>query len=383
MGLIKFELIFNIFTVINLAILFLFLFFKKNNSISNKMLALIVINPGLNFINNIFILSGLIYNFHHNLYFSFATALLYGPLVHHYVNLMIGKKTAWFFPLHFLTLLFVILDFYFWGESLFLSSDRKKLYLDGLITSSYPWQMNFINAVFVLTQFVYFIISIFNVIDYSKRIKDFYSDIEKVSLNYIQKFIIVIFLLNVILIMSYVVLPTPIVEYIMIPTLINVIYLYIIYEAFQNSVIFSKIEFNSYENNIKSIYQLQDKTKNLPELSSEEVEEYYALVNDYFYKNKPFLSSILTIEKLADKLKIPKYQLSRVINIKTKRNFFEFINFHRIEEAKKILASQKMKVLSVDAVGYEVGFNSKSAFYRAFKKYTNQTPAQFSKKLKN
>ncbi len=88
----QFTLYYNIFTFINLLLISLFLFLRKEQSITNKILALIVVNPGLNFLNNAVILSGFIYTFPHTLFFSFATALLYAPLVHFYVNLMIGKK---------------------------------------------------------------------------------------------------------------------------------------------------------------------------------------------------------------------------------------------------------------------------------------------------
>ncbi len=199
-------------------------------------------------------------------------------------------------------------------------------------------------------------------------------------ISYIEKFIYLVFILNFILIFCYILIPTPIVEYIIIPTLVNIFYLYIVYEAFKNSVVFSKAEFEKHLKNIKPVYEGKSFKG---DLSQEQIEEYFKMLDEYLRKNKPFTNPEITIERLAKMTKIPKYKISKVINTKENKNFFDFINFYRIEEAKKMLKSEKMNFLSIDGVGYEVGFNSKSAFYRAFKKFTHQTPKEFFKSSSN
>ena len=47
--------------------------------------------------------------------------------------------------------------------------------------------------------------------------------------------------------------------------------------------------------------------------------------------------------------------------------------------AKKFLAEPKYNDYNIEAIGFECGFNSKSAFYMAFKKFTNATPSEFKK----
>ncbi len=54
------------------------------------------------------------------------------------------------------------------------------------------------------------------------------------------------------------------------------------------------------------------------------------------------------------------------------------INRYRIEEAMKRLVDQNSTGSLLDIV-YHAGFNSKSSFYNAFKKYTGMTPTQFKK----
>jgi AraC-like DNA-binding protein len=95
--------------------------------------------------------------------------------------------------------------------------------------------------------------------------------------------------------------------------------------------------------------------------------------------NKPYMEEDLTLFSLAAMMKIPPNHLSQVINMCEHRNFFDFINYYRVEEIKKIIHSDKYKNFSLLGIGFECGFNSKAAFNRAFKKFTGQTPSEFKK----
>jgi AraC-like DNA-binding protein len=93
--------------------------------------------------------------------------------------------------------------------------------------------------------------------------------------------------------------------------------------------------------------------------------------------SKPYLNPKITISEIADKLNTSDQYLSQVINEKTGMNFNDSINSFRIEEAKQLLASDIYSKLTIDAIAHKSGFNSKSPFYAAFKKYTGITPKQF------
>ncbi len=98
---------------------------------------------------------------------------------------------------------------------------------------------------------------------------------------------------------------------------------------------------------------------------------------EYMREEKPFSDAQLTIKELAQKTRIPAYHLSQVINEQFGKNFFDFINSYRIEEAKMQLSDPKNDYLSIQAIAFEVGFNSKSAFNNAFNKFAGITPSQF------
>ena len=72
------------------------------------------------------------------------------------------------------------------------------------------------------------------------------------------------------------------------------------------------------------------------------------------------------------------HHVSQVNYEKLNKSFFELLGSYRIEEAKKLL-SEKSTHKNVMEILYEVGFNSKSSFNTAFKKYTLKTPSEFRK----
>jgi len=58
-----------------------------------------------------------------------------------------------------------------------------------------------------------------------------------------------------------------------------------------------------------------------------------------------------------------------------------FFNQYRVEAAKELLLKPDLEHYSITSIGYQAGFNSKSTFYTAFKKFTNTTPGKFRKTL--
>ena len=93
--------------------------------------------------------------------------------------------------------------------------------------------------------------------------------------------------------------------------------------------------------------------------------------------SKPYLNPKLQISEIATQLNTNSQRLSQVINEKTGVNFNDTINYLRIEEAKQLLTSDSLNKHTIDAIAQKSGFNSKSPFYTAFKKYTGLTPKEF------
>ncbi|GLU43572.1 AraC family transcriptional regulator [Allomuricauda sp. NBRC 101325] len=86
-----------------------------------------------------------------------------------------------------------------------------------------------------------------------------------------------------------------------------------------------------------------------------------------------------TLKSLAEKLDTNANTVSKLINSATGANFNDYINQKRVELAKTRLLDAEFKHLTVEAIGQTVGFNSKSAFYNAFKKHAGQSPSAYVK----
>ena len=94
-----------------------------------------------------------------------------------------------------------------------------------------------------------------------------------------------------------------------------------------------------------------------------------------FEEDKFYRDNTICLDILSDHIQDNRYKVSQVINTYFSKNFYSFLNEYRIKEAKKLLVSEP--TLSVKAIMYEVGFNSKNSFYSAFKKITGQSPNDY------
>ena len=106
-------------------------------------------------------------------------------------------------------------------------------------------------------------------------------------------------------------------------------------------------------------------------------EEKFLMIKNHIKKNKRYLDPTFSLEKLSSEMGIGTSKLSHLINKESGRNFPEYINFLRVEKAKKYLIKSDFSAYTIVAIGLECGFNSKSTFYAAFKKFTNVNPSEF------
>lgn len=129
---------------------------------------------------------------------------------------------------------------------------------------------------------------------------------------------------------------------------------------------------------LKPIVELIPKQKPSPAIDDQKNKQILAL-KEFMVEQEPYLDSSLTIQDLAEQVKMPVKDLSALINLYMNKHFFDFINEYRIEKAKEILKDSSQKDVTILEILYQVGFNSKSSFSTSFKKYTGKTPTDFRK----
>ncbi len=98
-------------------------------------------------------------------------------------------------------------------------------------------------------------------------------------------------------------------------------------------------------------------------------------------KKKPFLEPQVSLQSLADAISESANHVSQVINDQHNMNFFDFINSYRITEMIGLLNIPKNKNLTLLALAFESGFNSKTTYNAAFKKQLGVTPSKHFKSL--
>ena len=112
-------------------------------------------------------------------------------------------------------------------------------------------------------------------------------------------------------------------------------------------------------------------------LKATEAVTYKKQLDQLIQKEKLFLRNGLKLNELADELKIPTYQLSEVLNQHMKTTFFDLINGYRVEEAKQRIKDNPQYTLL--QIAHDSGFNNKTSFVNAFKRFEGQTPSQYLK----
>jgi AraC-like DNA-binding protein len=90
-----------------------------------------------------------------------------------------------------------------------------------------------------------------------------------------------------------------------------------------------------------------------------------------------FLDQNLTLHSFARQVQIPARTISSCVNQHAGFNFNEWVNNFRVDKALALINDENMQHLSIEGIGAEAGFKSRSAMYTAFKKKTGRSPGQF------
>ncbi|WP_246048038.1 AraC family transcriptional regulator [Leptospira ilyithenensis] len=117
------------------------------------------------------------------------------------------------------------------------------------------------------------------------------------------------------------------------------------------------------------------------QLSSVNLDEIGNGLKHLMEEEKIYREDELNLSELASRISLSPHQLSEYLNLHLGKNFFQFVNFYRIKEAKTLCAEKKEKTIL--SIAYEVGFPSKSTFYDAFRRETGMSPTEYRKKIKS
>ena len=243
-----------------------------------------------------------------------------------------------------------------------------------IIMNDLPWQFYLLSALMYVHLFVYLGLTYKSLWKYRLIIKNKYSQIDKINLDWLSFALNTFGLLAFIsLIQNFIVLAKNRTVFMVTLVLLLIFIFYfvnkVILKALRQPEIFAGIAQN-------------ETTKYLgSNLTPSQIEDYKKQLLALLGTEKPFLNPQVSLANLSEELSVSTKQLSQVINQSFNKSFFDFINSYRIQEVQQILKESKDDKLTVLEAMYQAGFNSKSSFNTAFKKETGLTPTEFRKMI--
>ncbi|MDO1501297.1 helix-turn-helix domain-containing protein [Winogradskyella maritima] len=348
------------------------LLIKRNNTKANLILATIILLAVVMLIGRVFYLR----YFNDIILFRIGTTVdvtvfIFGPLVFYFLNIFlfenqnVSKLKTWFFLPSLIYLLFSIWTYNLGIETYYnrvTSGALNKYYfyieILGIITNSF---------------FVYKSHKTIGIYKYSvKQNFSFNQNIIKFSNYFLNAYALCIFFwiisfINLYLFKNYSKFLSYDSVWIFIPVFIYAIGLNVLTQP----EIF-KVRINS-----------SSKKNNQNRIPEHKILELETTLNSLLLKEKVYHKSDLSLSDLSDMLKISNNDLSWLINTCFNTNFYEYINRYRVEEFITRIKNGDSKTHTITAIALDVGFNSKSTFYKAFKLTTDTTPGEYIKQINN
>ncbi|MGE5805929.1 MAG: helix-turn-helix domain-containing protein [Ignavibacteria bacterium] len=280
------------------------------------------------------------------------TIFLVAPLLYIYFRSLFRPENNFNFKILFHAVPFLIIFIYIFSEVFIRNKPRYVFYPTAIYLISFLFIQNILYFIFIL-----------------KDLKPaFESKKEKSKLRFFKILLIstvVLFFLKLIIFIIWNIL-----EYTDICIFMTGIFFSVVFIIINFLVIFSLNNPDALIGSLK--YQATPLSEN--ELSIQ-LENIIAVLTS----NKLFTDPLLSLERLSKSSKIPEKLLSQVINQSSGLNYNDFINRYRIDYAQQLIKKEISK--KVLEIAYECGFNSKTTFNTAFKKFTGITPTQFRENL--
>jgi AraC-like DNA-binding protein len=342
---------------------------KKGDTIANILISLFVLLHSFFTIHLSLFLSNYSFNFPHSLYITASFSFLYGPLLYFYFKRIADKyKFKLVDVLHLIPSIALFLYFL----PIYLLPEEDKL---NILFNRYEATHSIIIAVVTIKSI--------SLVTYGYLIYRIYrSGLNTKSKQQIEilKWKRNISILNTIYVISYVIYGLAVINNVFIEVLIypqifamSVIVLYVGYTAYVQPRVFSK---KYLFNELTLKYQKSGLTESF---SNDLKEQLIRLLNE----EKIYKMNDINLDILSQMIGTTRHNISQVINEHFDVNFFKLVNRFRIQEAELIFKNDLNNNLNIIDVAYDVGFNNKVTFNKAFKEQTNLTPSEYLKNLKN
>ncbi|MDJ1486149.1 helix-turn-helix domain-containing protein [Cytophagaceae bacterium YF14B1] len=342
---------------------------KRKKVMADYLLAVWFLVIGIHLIFFLFLFSSGYVRFPHFLGLEIPLPLIHGPMLYLYIICLTNQyshKKIWLLHLVPPLIIYVILlDF-------FLLSPQEKIYVYEHNGSTYKMQRDSINILIVLSGILYVTLSILAIRKYKRLIAELYSNTEKINLDWGYYLITSIALIWIAVILKYDIL------------IFSLVVLFILLTAYFGinrvgilNVTLIKadgIEGEPEAENNPVTAKYQKTFVNKDTIQNIYKQLIYQMEYEKIYKDPE-----LNLHHVAELLEVHPNILSQTINSLENKNFYDYINRHRIEEFKRIAVLPENQKFTLFSLALESGFNSKTSFNRNFKRYMHCSPREFLK----
>lgn len=217
---------------------------------------------------------------------------------------------------------------------------------------------------------------------YDQTLKNNYSDIALVNLQWLKNFIWIYLILKFTAFAAWGALSLEIATSIAdIRPIFNVWFVILmIYLSYHGIRQYAVAEFYDYNPANKSVTLKADKPTQKYQsstLSDEDLDQLQTQIDQLFEAELLYLNPELKVHDLAEKLDITTHKVSQTLNSKAGLTFYDYVNRYRVEHFKKLLTDPKKQNFTILALGFESGFNSKASMNRIFKQIAGITPKAY------
>lgn len=321
-----------------------------------------------------------------------------GPLIYLYTSSLTNSS----FSLrkhHSLFFLPVFALYLLWIPLYLKSADFKIEFLQkvfneqgSMLNVAYPFNLFFVTiSIAVIWAFIFLAMSIFKLYGFNSRLKQFYSSIGSFNLKWLKLLLI---LLSIIWLSSFLSIfitsrVLHLIDLIVFPIFIFLISYYDIKQKRIPTIEESKLVMKEQEGKDNFVSPDPKTFKEEPlkyaksGINQQVIEALSSKLMMLINQDKVYIKNDLSLQELADMLGTSTHNLSQLLNENLNQNFYEFINYHRVQEAMRRLASEEYNNLKIMSIAFDSGFNSKSTFNTAFKKYSGLSPSDYRKSLKS
>jgi len=228
-------------------------------------------------------------------------------------------------------------------------------------------------AAFVLTVAA-FIISIVETYRYRKMAQNEFTDFGMLQINWLWQFIFILFPIILLwgLELAYIISGgTGPSDFLSITWIFVFIFLYFFsFKAYRNPNLFQHVPLSAQ----KEIGVRNNRKENHPCTEENSTKIISEMEKQQFYLNEE-----LTLHSFANEINMSARLISSCINKNMGHNFNEWVNNYRVEKALQIIKSDEKNMLSIEGIGSDSGFKSRSAMYAAFKKKLGHSPGYYRK----